>query len=134
MRDLGQVAAGLSKSLHAAHTLRQCSAQRSELEGQVNQSFWVTTKGGGTDSGRPMMEEPAGEEQMVGFLFKGFISGGGTRCGPKPLRVSADHLVSTCHPCIWRLRWKDCEFEANPGYTVSRCAQLVSCPTCLGSG
>lgn len=37
----------------------------------MNQRLWVTTEGRGTDSGRPMMEEPAGEEQMVGFPFKG---------------------------------------------------------------
>lgn len=57
----------------------------------MNQRLWVTTEGRGTDSGRPMMEEPAGEEQMVGFPFKGIHLRGGTRCGSKPLRVPADH-------------------------------------------
>lgn len=91
MRDLGQVAAGLSKSVHAARAVKQCSAQRSELEGRVNQRFWVTSEGGGTDSGRPMMKELQEKSRWWGSCLMGFISGGGTRCGSKPLRVSADH-------------------------------------------
>lgn len=93
----------------------------------MNQRLWVTTEGRGTDSGRPMMEEPAGEEQMVGFPFKGIHLRRGHQVWVKaPQSASGTTLVSTCHPCIWRLRWEDCEFEANPGYTVSHCAQLVS--------
>lgn len=71
------------------------------------------------------MEEPTGEKRMVRGPCKEIHLQGG---GQSPSEHLAD-LVPASHPSTWRLKWKDCEFEANPVCVVS----MPSWPVARGS-